>query len=278
MVVPASLGDHPLLNHIVLLSCLVGFTTGFVNSVFLITVGTFVSSVNGLLSLVARDYFSLNEAIRGTLMLVQIVTFMTGAAFAGFVYDEPLNHSALSYPLGGAGVCVGLFFCVGIFSIGSMAAKQGAVFIAAFSMGFLNAMGTFFSKGVLRTTHQTGAVTDLGVLLGQWLQLKFRKTNLKPPEFWRVRAQVPLLLAFFIGGFCGVAAVSYESFLWMLLPVAVLFCVFVSIVLYMMFLRYKEGQGLIFAVFSLRNKQVRQENDVFYFLNTDPSLLNTTAR
>lgn len=81
-------------------------------------------------------------------------------------------------------------------------------------MGFLNAMGTFFSKGVLRTTHQTGAVTDLGVLLGQWLQLKFRSTKLKPPEFWRVQAQVPLLLSFFLGGFCGVAAVVYGSFLW----------------------------------------------------------------
>ncbi len=80
-------------------------------------------------------------------------------------------------------------------------------------------------KGVLRTTHQTGAVTDMGLLLGQWLQLKCRKPKegAKRPEYWKISAILPVATAYFAGGFCGVAAIAYGSFLWMLLPSGLLF-------------------------------------------------------
>lgn len=71
-------------------------------------------------------------------------------------------------------------------------------------------------QGVLRTTHQTGAVTDLGLVCGQWLQLATRgsSSKLKRPEYWRASLSLPLLLSYFLGGFCGIAAVANDSYLW----------------------------------------------------------------
>jgi hypothetical protein len=190
----ATLGQHPRFWEIICFASYASFFAGFVNGIFLITFATFVSSVNGVLSLVALQYLSVGSAIKGSILLAQIVTFFFGGICAGFFFDEQLVVSP-QLALGGLGVCLGVFVTVAVFSVGTEAAKQASVFVAAFSMGLQNAMGSFFSKGVLRTTHQSGAVTDLGIFVGQWLQLRCcARSKLKPPEYWRVRAQLPVLL------------------------------------------------------------------------------------
>lgn len=42
--------------------------------------------------------------------------------------------------------------------------------LAAFAMGMQNAMATAFSGAVIRTTHLTGVLTDVGILLGHALR------------------------------------------------------------------------------------------------------------
>ncbi len=110
-------------------------------------------------------------------------------------------------------------------------------FIAAFSMGFQNGWSSMLSKGAIRTTHHSGAVTDLGLFFGQWLQLRLLKDRTKlnkKPEFWKVRVLLPVLLAFFLGGLCGVAAVVNGSALWMLLPSGLQFSVFVGLLIFIL--------------------------------------------
>jgi uncharacterized membrane protein YoaK (UPF0700 family) len=216
---PANLSEHPLFAQIVAFACVTALQSGFLNGVFLISGGTFVSSVNGLLSLVARDYVSALNFVRGSLLLGQIGTFLVGCVLAGLLYDEPLRNER-RYLVGVAAISLMIFLLTGIFAIGSDSAKTASLFLAAFTFGFQNAMGSYYSKGVLRTTHQTGAVTDLGLLLGQWLQMKIRRNGQLPkrPEFWKVKALLPLLLAYFGGGFCGVAAYVYGSYVWMVFP------------------------------------------------------------
>ena len=65
-------------------------------------------------------------------------------------------------------------------------------YLAGAACGLQNAMASLYSGAILRTTHMTGIVTDLGVLLGH----KLRGT---PVEGRRVRLLL-LIVAGFVGG------------------------------------------------------------------------------
>lgn len=49
---------------------------------------------------------------------------------------------------------------------------------------------------ILRTTHTTGMATDIGICFGRILKGK-------PNELWKLQVQLPLLIAFFVGGVMG---------------------------------------------------------------------------
>ena len=206
----ATLAEHPRFGLLVFLGSWMSFASGFINGVFLISSATFISSVNGLLSLVARDYVSTGNYVRGSLLLAQIVTFFIGATVAGAVFDDPLSNEPLAWTkcaVGSIGISLAVLLCMGVQTLGTADSLTGAVFVAAFAMGFQNAMGSYLSKGALRTTHQSGGVTDLGVILGQVIQRRFRPRSALPkaPELWKVKSMLPVLLSYFGGGFAGVA-------------------------------------------------------------------------
>jgi uncharacterized membrane protein YoaK (UPF0700 family) len=47
-------------------------------------------------------------------------------------------------------------------------ATRGAVW-ASLACGLQNALTTHFSSAVVRTTHVTGLLTDVGIILGRWI-------------------------------------------------------------------------------------------------------------
>ena len=59
--------------------------------------------------------------------------------------------------------------------------------------GLQNAMTTKFSGNMIRTSHATGALTDIGLTLGR--MARGRKDSL-----WKLGLLVPMTLSFFIGG------------------------------------------------------------------------------
>lgn len=68
--------------------------------------------------------------------------------------------------------------------------------------GLQNAMATSYSGAVIRTTHLTGVVTDLGIACGHWLRGQ-------PVDRARFRLHAVLLLGFFSGGVLG--AIGYHN-------------------------------------------------------------------
>ncbi len=68
--------------------------------------------------------------------------------------------------------------------------------LAATACGLQNGLATSYSGAVVRTTHMTGIVTDLGITLGHWLRRQ-------PVEWFRVRLHLVLLLGFVLGGASG---------------------------------------------------------------------------
>jgi uncharacterized membrane protein YoaK (UPF0700 family) len=86
--------------------------------------------------------------------------------------------------------------------------------LAAMACGLQNAMATTYSGAVIRTTHITGIITDLGITAGQALRrerIDLRRTGL----------HLVLVAGFVGGGFLG--ALGYEKFGFdaLLVPAAV---------------------------------------------------------
>ena len=69
-------------------------------------------------------------------------------------------------------------------------------------------MMTTYSTAIVRTTHVTGLVTDIGMLLGgAFRNLVLRKDRKKRRRgLWKLRILVPLTLGFFVGGILGALA------------------------------------------------------------------------
>lgn len=69
-------------------------------------------------------------------------------------------------------------------------------YLASAACGLQNAMVSTYSGAVLRTTHVSGTLTDLGIFFGHWLRGV-------PVDRRRVRLLLALVLAFFVGAVAG---------------------------------------------------------------------------
>jgi hypothetical protein len=73
-----------------------------------------------------------------------------------------------------------------------------SAYLVSFGTGLQNGMCTTFSGAVLRTTHMTGILTDIGILIGHAI---FHPRTRK--RLWKLKIFVPLYVAFGSGGFTG---------------------------------------------------------------------------
>jgi uncharacterized membrane protein YoaK (UPF0700 family) len=183
---------------------LLAFNAGLVNSVMLSRVGLTVSHVSGTsthlgLAIVTADGHK--AASCGFLLL----SFLAGSTLCG----AAIRSSVLSLGLATYGttlLCVSLFL---LFSRLCGATLAGAYFAAA-AMGIQNGIFTLFSGAVMRTTHVTGILTDLGLLLGRLSTRRLRHvffTALSPAEcaeekdeLRRMELLGPLYVCFVLGG------------------------------------------------------------------------------
>ena len=90
-------------------------------------------------------------------------------------------------------------------------------------------MGSSYLGLIIRTTHLTGIVTDLGILIGH--SIKYKKIR-----FWKIAFFSLVLAGFFSGGLIAVILFRYLSYSAILIPVCI--CALASLALY--FLRKKQ--------------------------------------
>lgn len=87
-------------------------------------------------------------------------------------------------------------------------------FLAAMACGLQNAMASSYSGAVVRTTHVTGMVTDLGIACGQIL-------HGQAVEWQRFRLYGVLLVGFFAGSFLGAYGFGQLGYDVLLFPATV---------------------------------------------------------
>ncbi|QIK80661.1 DUF1275 domain-containing protein [Lysobacter sp. HDW10] len=134
-----------------------------------------------------------------------IVAFVLGCAISGFVIQDSKFQLGRRYGVALLFTSSLLFLSVPLLSRGS----AWGMYSAACAAGIQNAMVSAFSGAVVRTTHVSGMLTDLGISLGHVL----RRLPLDTP---RLRLSLTVITGFLCGGIAGALlfrAVRYEALL-----------------------------------------------------------------
>lgn len=155
---------------------------GFVNAVGFVNLGAFTSHATGNIGHVVDDVARGRgrQAVAGLLL---VGMFFVGAFFASVVIEaRPIvrprhAYAALLLMEAGALLSVALSGFVGPPRGLSALSEVG---ILCFAMGVQNSLVTRLSGAVVRTTHLTGALTDLGIEAARWTRAVFAKVEVLP--------------------------------------------------------------------------------------------------
>lgn len=171
------------------------FVAGYVNTVMLDVYHVPVSHMSGAVSRLGID---IGEGRYGELkILLSIVTaFFCGAAISGYVIGSNNLKPGRRYGV--------ILFLEGVILMGVSGFGGGggrySVPLAALACGLQNAMASSYYGLIIRTTHMTGILTDLGFLLGSVFRHGKRIGS------WKFALLLLILLGFFSGGLAAVFA------------------------------------------------------------------------
>jgi len=165
---------------------------GLINTVAMCYFGTTVSHVTGLVSNFSINVFKGNGSDIWWFASV-ILSFFLGAFISGFVTAERKFFLYTRY--GWIIVSIGAILALGTLVLDHDG--KNIIRLLALLMGLQNGMVVSFKGVVVRMTHMSGNLTDLGVFLGYKVR---RKTNEKA-----IMGIVPFaaLVAYIIGGIIG---------------------------------------------------------------------------
>jgi uncharacterized membrane protein YoaK (UPF0700 family) len=183
------------------LAALLAFTAGAVDVTGYLALRQFTSHMSGLVAALAADFDRRGaEAIAPPTLV--LLSFLAGAAFCAILINwsrRRARESLFALPV--------LLEALLLASAALPAARPHILLLLCllgFSMGLQNAIITKISGAVIRTTHITGMVTDIGIELGKALYWN-RHLHLEPVRADRPRLALLLMLVglFFSGGALG---------------------------------------------------------------------------
>lgn len=181
---------------------------GYINAVMLSFAGIPVSHMSGPATLLGIDLGHAHSR-QIILLLAVLASFLLGAMTSGLLISSTVLKPGRSY---GFALLIesGLLTLAGGYASHDQTLQ--ALMLAAMACGLQNALASSYRGLTLRTTHVTGIVTDIGVLLAHRLRRKSIKT-------WKLLLLVTILTGFIGGGITG--ALTYIHWgAWALYPPA----------------------------------------------------------
>jgi uncharacterized membrane protein YoaK (UPF0700 family) len=180
------------------------FCAGAINAGGFLAVRQYTSHMTGIVSAMA-DHVALGAYDLVWIGAGGLFSFLTGAVCSTVMVHVARRHqlnSEYAFPL-----LLEALLLLGFGVLGSRLAELRGPFFSVqlpmtvmllcFIMGLQNAVITKLSGAVIRTTHITGVVTDIGIELGQLL---VRNEHFNPAHLVTLTW---LLLLFFVGGVLG---------------------------------------------------------------------------
>ncbi len=164
---------------------------GYINVVVLGVFAVPVSHMSGAVSRLGVDLAEQNSTDMGLVLLI-VLGFFLGAVLSGAMIGGGQLLPGRRYGVALIAEGLTLIVATGLLSADVLA----GVAVAGVACGIQNGMASSYYGLIIRTTHMTGIVTDLGVLLGQ----RLRGT---PVVAWKPILLVSLVAGFLTGGVGG---------------------------------------------------------------------------
>lgn len=142
--------------------------------------------------------------------LLVLVFFFLGCVLSGVIIRQSTLRAGRRYGVALTVEAGLLFGAAYFFRHGSLA----GAYLATMACGLQNAMATTYSGAVVRTTHVTGIITDLGIAMG----LAARRERV---DWRRMRLYGFLLAGFFVGGIFGALGFARWSHDVLLFPAVI---------------------------------------------------------
>ena len=186
---------------------MLALNAGMINVIGLITLlHQSVSHMTGNASMLAMSIIhgDLSNIIFLTLV---ILSYVLGSSYSGFILGN--SHFQLGRRYGLPLSLVALFILLSWFFIADYP-RYGLLWACA-AMGIQNAMVSHYQGAIIRTTHLSGVLTDLGLALGYL----FRGLSV---ERKRVILHLLILIGFILGGVIATWAYPYLKLQTFLIP------------------------------------------------------------
>lgn len=190
------------------------FVAGATNAGGFLAVGQYTSHMTGIVSTLAEDLAAGRMAV-ALWAASGLLAFVGGAMTTAMAVNWARRHelrSRFAVPLLlEAALLFGFGSLGGMFHRPSPAVVPAIILTLCFLMGLQNAVITKISGAVIRTTHVTGLLTDIGIELGRLFYINGSHSG-EPVRADRQRLTVHLLLLgnFLGGGVSG--ALSFREF------------------------------------------------------------------
>jgi len=205
------------------LACYLAFAAGAVNAGGFLAVRQYTSHMSGMVAAMA-DNLAMGRLPIVFTGLAGVLAFLAGAVLSTLLIlwaRARALESEYALSLIVEAALLILFGAVGHEFAGGHVV--GTVMLLCFTMGLQNAMITKLSGSVIRTTHVTGMVTDIGIALGKMAVARNRnRNNSIEQELTTLRMLISLVALFFVGGVTGALGFKYAGFLFTLPISAVL--------------------------------------------------------
>lgn len=212
------------------------FVGGYVNSAGFLLIGTFTSHVTGNVGRLANDLVVANEARAAATAFTMVAAFFIGA----FLSSMMIESNFFGRPQHGYAVALGteavlliaFIVATNLLTAARPWQKDLEAALLCGAMGMQNSLVTRLSGAVVRTTHLTGVLTDLGVEAARWfrwwrgslakalpLRLSFGQNPVVRPNRAKLGLLATIAGSFFVGAICGSSASLFFAKLSLLVPV-----------------------------------------------------------
>jgi uncharacterized membrane protein YoaK (UPF0700 family) len=199
---------HDLSNQ--RLGVILAFVAGAANAGGFLVVGRYTSHMSGIVASMANDLaaHAWPAALSGLALVAAFTCGAAGTAVMVNLARRSQLHSVYALPILVEALLLSLLGMLGshLASFDELTVPVAALLLC-FMMGLQNALITKASDAIIRTTHVTGMVTDLGIELGKLFYWNRHPEDQATPKVLanrpKMRILALLLGAFFGGGLAG---------------------------------------------------------------------------
>ncbi len=194
------------IGHLLPGAVLFAGVAGYVNTVALGFFKTPASHMSGAVSHLGLDLAAGRMGDAGASLAI-----VTGFAFGALAGGLAIGARKLVPGRRYGAALIGQGLLLGLATLMLMRAHRLGLPLVAAACGLQNAMTSSYCGLLIRTTHVTGMVTDIGVMLGHWL--RHRRV-----ERWKLGFLACLVLGFGLGGWLGAWADLRHGPVCLMLP------------------------------------------------------------